>query len=58
MKRLERKYDFFDIKADLIAMLEASQITESKLRFVPEAKKYYHPGMNVMLTICLRNFNL
>jgi phenylalanyl-tRNA synthetase beta chain len=40
----KRECDFFDIKDDLMAIFNEFQIAEEKLRFVPNASAYYHPG--------------
>lgn len=39
-----RKYDIFDIKADMLAILELFCLDCNKLSYVKEAPNYYHPG--------------
>ena len=41
---IQRKYDFFDVKSDLLALLAEVLIEEEEVSFVANAKEYYHPG--------------
>lgn len=46
-----RKYDFYDAKADFYAVLEAYGFDPLKTNSVTGAPKYYHPGKSATITI-------
>ncbi len=40
----EIKFDFFDLKSDLLACLRMLSFPVSRLKILPEAQNYFHPG--------------
>ena len=41
---VQRNYDFFDVKADMVSLLEAYGLKSQKISVVSEAPSYFHPG--------------
>ncbi len=41
-----REFDIFDLKSDLMSILQLLEIPSRKIRIEPDRKKYYHPGKN------------
>ena len=50
-KNKEIKFDFYDIKSDIIAVLNVLQFPVSKLKLYNEAPNYFHPGRSAVLKL-------
>ncbi len=50
-KNNEIKFDFYDIKSDVIAVLDTLQFPVSRLKLYSEAPDYFHPGRSAVLKL-------
>jgi phenylalanyl-tRNA synthetase beta chain len=51
MHKDSREYDFFDAKADILSLLNKSNLQESQLNWQPSAPSYYHPGRSAEIRL-------
>jgi phenylalanyl-tRNA synthetase beta chain len=51
MHKDNRAYDFFDAKADILSLLNKSNLQEAQLTWQPNAPSYYHPGRSAEIKL-------
>ena len=50
-KNTEVKFDFYDIKSDIIALLNILEFPVSRLKIYSEAPDYFHPGRSALFKL-------
>ena len=50
-KNTEEKFDFYDIKSDIIALLNILEFPVSRLKIYREAPDYFHPGRKALFKL-------
>ncbi len=50
-KNIEVKFDFYDIKSDIIALLNILEFPVSRLKIYSEAPDYFHPGRSALFKL-------
>ena len=50
-KNAEEKFDFYDIKSDILAVLNVLEFPVSRLKIYNEAPDYFHPGRSALLKL-------
>ena len=50
-KNSELKFDFYDIKSDILAVLNVLEFPVSRLKIYSEAPNYFHPGRSALFKL-------